>query len=180
MNTRTVVVAVAVALAVAAVISAVYVYAYRGFENVVTQSFQNGVQPCSCNITGSMIKHRWMLEWRVKGFGRGVPPRAFSVEVSDEFKEKILSILQSNADTSSLLQQGYNVTRIIPVKFSSVIGGDGTVTVKVAQVVVVLAEDSNRAAVWIDVASGNVLKIVTVTVTTPSTTTTSTSSTVTV
>jgi len=179
MNTRTVVIAIAVALAVAAVISAVYVYAYRGFENVVAQSFQNGAQPCPCNIAGSMIKHRWTLEWRVKGFGRGVPLRAFSVEVSDEFKEKILSILQSNADTASLLQQGYNVTRIIPAKFSFVIGGDGTATVKVTQVVVVLAKDSNRAAVWIDVASGSVLRIVTVTVTTPNTTTTSTSSTVT-
>jgi len=180
MNTRTVVVAVAVALAVAAVISAVYVYAYRGFENVVAQPFQNDIQPCPCNITGNMVKHRWMLEWRVKGFGKGVPFRAFSVEVSDEFKEKILSILQSNANTSSLLQQGYNVTRIIPVKFSFVIGGDGTVTVKVTQVVVELVKDSNRAVVWIDVSTGSVLKIVTVTVTAPSTTTTSTSSTVSV
>jgi len=173
MNTRTVVIAVAVALVVAAVISAVYVYAYRDFENVVAQTFQNGAQPSPCNTT----KPRWMLEWRVKGFGRGVPLRAFSVEVSDEFKAKILSILQSNDNTSSLLQQGYNVTRIIPVKFSFVIGGDGTVTIKVTQVVVELVKDSNRAAVWIDVATGNILKIVTVTVTAPSTTTTSTTST---
>jgi len=177
MNTKSVVIVVAVALAVAAVVSAVYVYAYRGFENVVAQSFQGGAQPSPCNIS----KHRWMLEWRVKGFGKGVPFRAFSIEVSDEFKEKILSILQSNSNTSSLLQQGYNVTRIIPVKFSFVIGGDGTVTVKVTQVVVELVKDSNRAVVWIDVSTGSVLKIVTVTVTAPSTTTTtSTSSTVTV
>jgi len=176
MNTRTIVVAVAVTLAVAAVISAVYAYAYRGIENVVAQSFQNGAQPSPCNMT----KHRWMLEWRVRGFGKGVPFRVFSVEVSDEFREKVLSILRTNADTSSLLQQGYNVTRIIPAKFSFVIGGDGTVTVKVTQVVVMLVKDSSRAAVWIDVASGSVIKIVTVTVTTPSATTTSTASTVSV
>jgi hypothetical protein len=84
------------------------------------------------------------------------------VEVSEEFASKVLDILKSDPDASKLLSEGYNVTAVRPIVTLSV-AGDGTVTLRATQAVVVLRKDSSWAVVRVDVAQGKVVSIVTVT-----------------
>ena len=120
----------------------------------------------------------WMplhMKHRFRGFWGA---RAMEISISDEFKQKVISILQSDPDTASLLAQGYNITRIVPVKISAVIGGDGTVTLKVTKVAVTLSNGAgSKAVAVVDIVKGSVValykfeaKINTTTTTTPTTT----------
>ncbi len=97
-----------------------------------------------------------------KGVPKGFPEWRRSIEISSEFRNRILAILKSNDNTSKLLSEGYNVSKMIPAGMKMVIGGDGTVTLRVTKVVVELAKNSSRALVWIDVESGSIIKIMTV------------------
>jgi hypothetical protein len=106
--------------------------------------------------------------------------RAVEISISDEFKQKVISILQSDPDTATLLAQGYNITRIVPAKISAVIGGDGTVTLKATKVAVVLSNGAgSKAVAVVDIEKGSVaalykfeakIKTTTTTTTTPTTT----------
>lgn len=81
------------------------------------------------------------------------------VEISSEFKEKVLAIIRSDPDASTLLEEGYNVTRIIPV-IRYVVQGDGVVTMKATSAVVEMVKPgTGRAHVYVDIASETVVKI---------------------
>jgi hypothetical protein len=91
------------------------------------------------------------------GFGWGA--KGVNVVISDEYKQKVLSILQSDSNTAALLSQGYNITCIKPV-VSIVIGGDGTITLKATKAIVTLSNGSGgRAVVYVDVEGGKVLAV---------------------
>jgi hypothetical protein len=64
-----------------------------------------------------------------------------------------------------LLDEGYNITRVIP-KIVFRVEADGTVVMKATSAVITLAKDrAGRASVWVDVEEEKVTKIVIVTVT---------------
>jgi len=82
----------------------------------------------------------------------------FAVEVSEEYTSKVLSILENDPDASKLLSDGYNVTAVRPIVTLSV-AGDGSVTLKASQAVVMLRKDASWAVVRVDVAQGKVISI---------------------
>jgi hypothetical protein len=109
-----------------------------------------------CNVTKVWAPFAWHQRFK-HGFGWGA--KGVNVVISDEYKQKVLSILQSDSNTAALLSQGYNITCIKPV-VSIVIGGDGTITLKATKAIVTLSNGSGgRAVVYVDVEGGKVLAV---------------------
>jgi hypothetical protein len=82
------------------------------------------------------------------------------VEVSEEFKQNVINIAESDEDVQNLLADGYNVTGVRPV-IKSVVEADGTVVTKATDAIVILSNNTtSRASVWVDVEEGTVTKIV--------------------
>ena len=169
---------IAVAIAVAVIGTSLVIAFAQAGNNRATQQPQPVLgkvgpyhRPCNATPTWMPLhmKHRFRWFWGA---------RAVEISISDEFKQKVISILQSDPDTAALLAQGYNITRIVPVKISAVIGGDGTVTLKVTKVVVTLSNGAgSKALAVVDIEKGSVVaihkfeaKIKTTTTTTPTTT----------
>jgi hypothetical protein len=92
------------------------------------------------------------------GAGRGGPGQL--IEVSEEFKTNVVNIAKNDEDVQKLLSEGYNVTDVRPI-ISSIVAGNGDVTTKATEAVVMLQKDTTgRAVVWIDVEEGKVTRIV--------------------
>jgi len=105
--------------------------------------------PPAWNVTRALGKPRW---WR-----------GYSVEVSSEYRERVLSILKSDPDASKLLSEGYNVTAVRPI-IRAVVGGTGEVTLQAKEAVVLLRGPQGFAQVLVDLSQGRVVRIVTLTV----------------
>ncbi|MEM0096789.1 MAG: hypothetical protein QW660_09200 [Candidatus Bathyarchaeia archaeon] len=96
--------------------------------------------------------------------GRGCFNRGF-IEVSEEYKENVISIAKNDADVQNLLNDGYNITSVKPI-IKMVVEGDGTVATKATTAIVVLEKDTaGRAMVWVDLEQGKVTKIAILTLT---------------
>jgi hypothetical protein len=100
------------------------------------------------------------------GFGRqGFGRRGFgwsggNITVSQEYKDTVISIAENDSDVQNLLADGYNITDIRPI-ISTIIEGDGTVTMKATTAIVILEKDTTgRAFVTVNVEEGKVTKIV--------------------
>jgi hypothetical protein len=90
------------------------------------------------------------------GFGSGFIP----VEVSAEFEEKVTNIAKNDTDVQQLLNEGYNVTRVMPI-VKTVIDGDGNVVTKATNATVMLEKDTTgRAIVSVDLEQGQVTQII--------------------
>ena len=110
-----------------------------------------------------------------KGFGGGPSGRGHgmgsmssgmsNIEVSDEYKANVNTILSSDVDVANLISEDYNVTSIKPV-IKNVIEGDGTLVTKATTVIVIMENgDSGVATVEVDVEISAVTKITIVTTT---------------
>lgn len=87
-----------------------------------------------------------------------------AVEVSEEFKERVVSIATSDPDVSSLIDGGYVVSAVKPI-IKLTVSGDGTVTARASSAVLVLRKNGEgRALVQVDVDQGKVVRIVVCTV----------------
>jgi len=83
-----------------------------------------------------------------------------SIEVSAEFEEKVISIAESDADVQQLLDEGYNVTRVMPI-VKTIIDGDGNVATKATSAVLLLQKDTTgQASVLVDLERAKVTQIV--------------------
>lgn len=100
------------------------------------------------------------------------PPACFKwrglwrfVEVSEEFRERVVGVASQDPDVKSLLDEGYQVVDVRPV-IKLVVSGDGTVTAKAPSAVLTLRKEDGggRAFVWVDVEQGKVVKVVVCTV----------------
>jgi hypothetical protein len=90
------------------------------------------------------------------GFGSGFIP----VEVSAEFEEKVTNIAKSDTDVQQLLDEGYNVTRVMPI-VKTIIDGDGNVVTKATNATVMLEKDTTgRAIVSVDLEQEQVTQII--------------------
>ncbi len=82
------------------------------------------------------------------------------VEVSEEFKENVTTIAESDEDVQALLDDGYNVTAVRPI-IQTVVDGAGNVVTKATDAIVILAkEDTGRASVWVNLEEAKVTEIV--------------------
>jgi hypothetical protein len=85
------------------------------------------------------------------------------IEVSDEFKENVLTIAKADSDVQALLNDGYNITQVRPI-IKTVVEADGTVVTKATSAIVMLEKDTtSRATVWVDLEESKVTQIVTLT-----------------
>ncbi|MBS7642944.1 MAG: hypothetical protein QW374_00490 [Candidatus Bathyarchaeia archaeon] len=82
------------------------------------------------------------------------------IEISEEYKAKILDILYSDSDVEKLLKEGYNITTIIPI-IKAVIQGNGEVVFKATNAVVTLRKNSEGIAyVEVNIETSRVTRIV--------------------
>jgi hypothetical protein len=111
-------------------------------------------------------------DWNISGMGFGGPGHghrggfggfgssAISVEVSAEFEEKVTNIAKSDTDVQQLLDEGYNVTRVMPI-VKTIIDGDGNVVTKATNATVMLEKDTTgRAIVSVDLEQEQVTQII--------------------
>jgi hypothetical protein len=93
-----------------------------------------------------------------QGFGFG------QIQVSDEFKANVTTIASNDSDVQNLLNNGYNVTSIIP-QYQSIVDGNGNVTTKASSAIVILTKDDTNsagtAAVFVSLTEAKVTKIYT-------------------
>jgi hypothetical protein len=96
-----------------------------------------------------------------RGFGRqGFGWRGGSITVSQEYKDKVISIAQNDSDVQNLIADGYNITGVRPI-ISTVVEADGTVTMKATTAIVMLSQNTTgRAFVTVNVEEGKVTEIV--------------------
>jgi hypothetical protein len=98
------------------------------------------------------------------GLRRGGGPYGF-IEVSEEYKDNVISIAKSDSDVQALIDEGYNITAVRPI-IASTVEADGTVVTKATNAIVTLQNGTTgRASVWVNVEEGKVTKIVILTMT---------------
>jgi hypothetical protein len=86
-----------------------------------------------------------------------------NIEVSSEYTANVDTILNSDTDVQNLISQGYNVTSINPV-IKNVIEADGTLATKATTAIVMMQNGtSGYATVRVNIASSQVIQIVTIT-----------------
>jgi len=102
------------------------------------------------------------------GWSRGWMPRRGCygfVEVSEEFKENVINIAKNDSDVQNLLNNGYNITGVIPI-IKTIVEGDGSVVTKATSAIVMLEKGTTgHASVWVDLEQGKVTRIVILTIT---------------
>jgi hypothetical protein len=126
---------------------AVMVYANGAANNTTTES-DSMLNYGGCPSGGHGFGRR--------GFGWG----GGSITVSQEYRDKVISIAQNDSDVQNLLANGYNITNVRPI-ISTVVEADGTVTMKATTAIVVLEKDTiGRAFVTVNVEEGKVTEIV--------------------
>lgn len=145
-------------MAVAAVMGGIILNAY---------SASNGDQ--SSNDSAEWIDRRMMGGMMVgtcnrTGGGQHGGPRGHGgygfIEVSEEYKENVLTVAKNDSDVQALLDDGYNITGVRPI-IKTVVEADGSVVTKATSAVVMLEKDTTGyASVWVDLEQGKVTEIV--------------------
>ncbi len=109
------------------------------------ENLQNG--PCGFPRCGRM--------------GRGGLGFGPMISMSEEFKENVINIAESDPDVQDLLDAGYENVHIQPI-INATVQGNGDVTIKATEAIVTLCRNWDRASVLVDLEAGKVTKIVTV------------------
>jgi len=92
---------------------------------------------------------------RMWSWGKGV-----YVELSEEFRDKVISIVKNDPDAKKLLDDGYNIISIKPI-FKVGVDANGNVAVKATNATVLLQKNSvGCALVQVDLEHGKVINIV--------------------
>lgn len=90
--------------------------------------------------------------------GRGCFGYGF-IEVSEEFKQNVVNIAQSDTDVQNLLNEGYNITAVKPI-IKTIVEGNGTVVTKATSAILMLEKDTTgRAFVLVDLEQAKVTRI---------------------
>jgi hypothetical protein len=99
-----------------------------------------------------------------RGFGGGLGMGGFGpIEVSDEYKTAVTTIAENDSDVQTLLTDGYNVTKVLPI-VKTVIDAEGNIVTKATTATVILEKDTSGIAfVSIDLSQSKVTQIVTYT-----------------
>lgn len=83
-----------------------------------------------------------------------------SIEVSEEYKAKVISIAESDSDVQGLIADGYNVTGVRPI-IKYVVDANGDVSMKATSAVVMLEKGTTgRASVLVNLTEAKVTQIV--------------------
>ena len=89
------------------------------------------------------------------GFGNFGP-----IEVSEEFKQTVTNIAESDQDVQNLIADGYNVTAVRPI-IKTVVDAEGNVVTKVTSAILLLQKDTTgHATVLVNIEEAKVTQIV--------------------
>lgn len=93
--------------------------------------------------------------------------RGIEIELSEGFKNRVFEIASNDVDVQNLLNEGYNVGDIKPIRMKLTVQEDGQVTAQVDKVLLTLTKEGgyNRAFVEVDLKEGKVVKITILSVT---------------
>ena len=130
-------------VALAAILSSVY---FTVYADDATDATDTGI--------GSTM----MFGGRRGGMRGGGGPFG-SIEVSEEYKAKVISIAESDSDVQGLLADGYNVTGVRPI-IKTVVDANGDVTMKATSAIVMLEKGTTgHASVWVNLDEARVTRI---------------------
>jgi hypothetical protein len=142
---------------VLAVLSGIALLAYANANGATndTSTTNNGPWYYSgqyCNVTRPFFgQHAFAGGWG--GFGGRF------INVSQEYKDNVINIIESNSTVKNLLNEGYNITGVRPI-ISATVEADGTVTMKATTAIVSLKQGTTgRALVWVDIEQAKVTRI---------------------
>jgi hypothetical protein len=132
-------------------------------SGIAVMAYANGVTNdrgtaanVTCNCDGQYYAGRHAFFAR-QAFGYG---HAGSVAVSQEFRDNVVNITESDPDVQKLLADGYNITGVRPI-VNATVEADGTVTMKATSAIVMLCQNTTgRASVWVNLEEGKVTRIV--------------------
>ena len=86
-----------------------------------------------------------------------------AIELSEEFEQKVTSIVESDSDVQDLLAEGYSISAIRP-SVKRVVDSEGYLTTKVTNAMVILhkdaSEESGHASITVDLESEKVTQII--------------------
>jgi len=153
------------AAVVLAVLSGIAVVAYANGVTNDTSTTPNGMwyyRGLYCNNTCPSFGGRGFGGHGFRG-GRGM--LGGLITVSEEYKDNVINITESDTDVQALLTEGYNITGVRPI-ISTMVEADGTVIMKATTAIVSLQKDTTgRALVWVDVEQEKVTRIEILTIT---------------
>jgi hypothetical protein len=137
------------------VLAALSGIAVMAYANGVTNDMGTAAN-VTCNCDGQYYAGRHTFFAR-QAFGYG---HAGAVAVSQEFRDDVVNITESDPDVQKLLADGYNITGVRPI-VNATVEADGTVTMKATSAIVVLRQNTTgRASVWVNLEEGKVMRIV--------------------
>ena len=83
-----------------------------------------------------------------------------SIEVSEEFKQTVTNIAESDEDVQNLIADGYNVTAVRPI-IKTVVDAEGNVVTKATSAVLLLQKDTTgHASVLVNIEEAKVTQII--------------------
>ncbi len=83
------------------------------------------------------------------------------IEVSEEFKERVINVAKGDPDVQKLHDEGYSIMGIIPI-IKAIVQEDGTLMTKATGATIMLQKDViRRAVVNVDLEKEKVMEIVT-------------------
>lgn len=151
---------------------------------IITVVYGVSARYCDCRYTTAAVERRAVsapieppcisdsqnFTWNFRHCRRFPPGgkgfRGFEIELSEEFKERVLGIAKNDEDIQKLLGEGYNVSNVKVAHIKLVVQENGQVTMEADKAIVILTKDNSRALVEVDVKAEKVtrIKIVSVTV----------------
>jgi len=133
----------------------------RGIEQ---KAITPPAQSCISNAQNITVSPRfcWRLPFSIKGFRWA---RGLDVELSEGFKNRVLSIAEGDEDVQKLLNEGYNIGDIRIAHVKLVVQENGQITMEVDRVILLLVKGDSRAFVEIDLKAEKVTRIAIVNVT---------------
>jgi hypothetical protein len=167
-RTKTLIVSAVLALAILSGIAAMaYANAGAGDTNALMATFNGATADDNssfCFGYGFGGHNRGGMDGFFAGPPRGCGRGEFTT-VSQQYKDNVINITESDTDVQKLLAEGYNVTGVRPL-INATVEADGTVTMKATNAIVTLTQNmTGRAIVWVNVEQAKVTRIVIMTMT---------------
>jgi len=135
--------------------------AYSGISAVAKQMAERDDIIATWKYTGDAQNFSRAFRCGWPPFGLKSPKR-IGVELSEGFKEKVLSIVKADGDVQKLINEGYNVTDVRVMQMKLVVQENGQITLEASKALVVLANgNGGRAFVEVDVKAEKVTRIIT-------------------
>ncbi|MEM3028482.1 MAG: hypothetical protein QW220_07140 [Candidatus Bathyarchaeia archaeon] len=135
-------------------------YAYFGFGRWSNQSWTILWNPKATNSGIQTVGTKALANnSNICGRGLKLGFRMLSLEVSEEFEERILSIVNEDPDVKELLQEGYNITGIRPT-IKAIVQANGDITMKATGAIVSMRGERGWAQIQVDLEAGKVIRIV--------------------